>query len=183
MTLGNSPYQRHTVGHAKSLGAGTIELNIIEQQCLLKANNDKSNTSLQVAELVEQFQQHMNKQYPKQGKWLESAQISHLLALTDEDIEKLQRFFVTCSWRIFKHVKKTAVDSLPSIEHNGQSLSRVDNVVEDQGSSAFGKGRLSALLTGSEFESNQLHLAKQFVAKQQKKAAEKKQNSQKRNPH
>lgn len=172
LTLGNSPYQRHTIGHAKSLGAGSVSLKIIEDKCLLIANKDQSKPSWTVSDLVDTFQQHMNEQYPKTGKWLDSPQINHLLALTDEDIENSNDFRYM-QLKQFKQAK-TAVEGLPKVEHNSKILSRQDNIFELSGAASFGKGRLSALLSNTEFDKSQLTLTKQFTEKQ-KKAAEKAQ--------
>ncbi|WP_047044087.1 TIGR03986 family CRISPR-associated RAMP protein [Vibrio mexicanus] len=170
MTLGNSPYQCHTVGHAKPLGAGTINLTIDDQESQLRANSGDSNISLKVSELVEEFEQHMNTVFPQPGKWLESPQIRHLLALTDEDIENYNDFRYM-ELEQFKRAK-TAVDSMPPLDHNGQELARIDIVSESLGSPIFGKGRLSALLTDSAFDKGQLQLAEEYAQKQLK-AAEK----------
>lgn len=172
LTLGDSPYQRHTVGHAKSLGAGTISLKIVEDRCLLRANCDQTNSTIQVNKLVEHFEEHMNLQYPQQGKWKESPQIAYLYALTDEDIENYNDFRYM-ELKQFEDVKKNVM-SLPNIEHNGQTLSRLEHVFDVQGSATFGKGRLSALVTNSEFDKAQIELTTQFAVKQQK-AAEKAQ--------
>ena len=70
----------HGLGHGKSLGAGAVQLQA-------KLNLSHSQEALTTKDLIEQFIEHMNAQYPAKNKndtgWESSAQVQHLLAFGD----------------------------------------------------------------------------------------------------
>lgn len=141
LTLNNSSFNQHSLGHGKPLGAGGVVIKLSDTSRAY--NYFGKSLEIKASEYAEQFTKHMNTRYDPQGKWESTPQIKHLLALTDEDIENYNEF----SYQELKAFQKIKNDkaALPGLEINGEMLSiqPLDNGL--QGSNSFAKGRLSSL--------------------------------------
>lgn len=152
LTLAGSDDHHHSLGHAKPLGAGAVQIKIDPQTSIIKTNNGSQLETIEIAKWVNRFAEHMNQRFEPNGKWEQTPQLKYLLALTDKDIENANEF-AYLNLTDYQSIKnKTA--SMPDLEYNGQTLSREDiassDVDKDEKkthsvSPAFAQGRLSAL--------------------------------------
>ncbi|MDN3651357.1 TIGR03986 family CRISPR-associated RAMP protein [Thalassotalea ponticola] len=141
LTLNGSSAHFHTLGHGKPLGAGAVQFDLQLNPEQLRANRGVL-TNITVHGLVEEFTTHMNEQL-KQGKWLETPQLKHLLALSDSYISH-ENDFLYHELKDFQKIKN-AKASIESLSYNGVNLSRTERAPDKMGSLSFGRGRLSAL--------------------------------------
>lgn len=171
LTLENSPYNKHSLGHAKPLGAGSVQIKIDEKNSKIKQNIDGTYIDCSTQQWVDQFIGHMNDRFEPSGKWRTSAQIEYLMAITDDDIENSNDFsyLELDNFRTIKNQKA----SLPSLELNGKQLSRADIASETSASLAFCKGRLETLFDENSTFQQQQKLESEHYAERRKKQAEK----------
>jgi CRISPR/Cas system CSM-associated protein Csm3 (group 7 of RAMP superfamily) len=91
LTLGNRSDNFHTLGHAKPLGAGSVQLKLNQETSSVLSNETREQLDKNTQAWCELFEQHMNTRFEPKGHWEHSPQIQHLLALNDEYIKKLTR--------------------------------------------------------------------------------------------
>nr|WP_241214379.1 TIGR03986 family CRISPR-associated RAMP protein [Vibrio alfacsensis] len=171
LTLNGSHEHYHTLGHAKSLGAGAVQFELSLDENTLYSNNGQP-VDCNPLSWVERFVAHMDSQMVK-GEWLKTPQIKHLLALADGYISD-ENDFSTHGLSEFQRIKNDK-SSIEPLSYNGSILSRTDNAPERLGSLAFGKGRLSRLV---DIESNVLHQTFAELSQSKQDIMEKKQKKQ-----
>ncbi|MEZ9304621.1 TIGR03986 family type III CRISPR-associated RAMP protein [Vibrio breoganii] len=168
LTLNGSQDHYHTLGHGKSLGAGSVQFEL----SLDSKTNSGSSDDRSILDWVDLFVLHMNEQMVK-GEWLQTPQLKHLLALCDEYISD-ENDFSAHDLKEFQKIKndKAAIEPL---SYNGATLSRVNSAPQRSGSVAFGKGRLSGLINKDSdlhLELHELADARQEEKQKQKKKQE-----------
>lgn len=152
LTFNGSQDHYHTLGHAKSIGAGAVQFDVSLNAEQIYSNSG-GEVDCQAQTWVERFVSHMDSQMVK-GEWLKTPQLTHLLALADEYISDENDFYAH-SLSEFQNIKNNKA-SLDPLSQSGKILSRTENEPERLGSLAFGKGRLSTLV---DIESNVRHKA------------------------
>jgi CRISPR-associated protein (TIGR03986 family) len=166
LSLNGSTDHFHTLGHGKSLGAGAVQFDLELSPEMMRANRGET-PNMTVKGLVDEFSTHMNDQL-KQGQWLETPQLKHLLALSDNYISHENEFFYP-DLKDFQKIKN-AKASMEPLSYQGATLSRTDRAPEKMGSLSFGRGRLSSLLNEeSNHHSEMLELAEEAKAVQKRK--------------
>lgn len=149
LTLNNSPFNRHSLGHAKPLGAGAVNIKINEEKSKVITNHLATHSALCAEHWVKIFTEHMNERFEPSGKWQNSAQIEYLLAVTDKDIEDTNDFSYL-GLKEFQSIKNNKA-SLSPLEYEGKILDSSTGIhsTEKSASLAFCKGRLSSLFDDS----------------------------------
>ncbi|MGR5067552.1 TIGR03986 family type III CRISPR-associated RAMP protein [Vibrio alfacsensis] len=166
LTLNGSTDHFHTLGHGKPLGAGAVQFDLQLNSDQIRANCGET-LNMTVQGLVEEFTAHMNEQL-KQGQWLDTPQLKHLLALSDNYIGHENEFFYP-DLKDFQKIKN-AKASIDSLSYQGVNLSRTERSPEKMGSLSFGRGRLSTLLDeGSNYHAEMLELAEEAKEVHEKK--------------
>ncbi|MEG3755227.1 TIGR03986 family type III CRISPR-associated RAMP protein [Psychromonas arctica] len=179
LTLGNSDFNYHSLGHGKPLGAGATQFKISDKS-FYKENTKKESECIKLAEIVNDFEQHMNRVHYKENSWNESVQIQHLLALTDSTISHYNTFDYM-PLKSFQQVKNNK-QSLTLNDIHDQRLPIDEHSYEKSGTPSFGKGRLAGLVNNEEnWDKSEIELQKKylqtFAKKQQKEQLLKQKNS------
>ncbi|OLQ74321.1 CRISPR-associated RAMP family protein [Photobacterium proteolyticum] len=167
----------HILGHGKPLGAGAVKVSV--EQC--KAKSARGEMAENSQAYIAKFKSMMEEHYP--GKqWEESPQLQHLLAfanLAENEGKPLsymplqsKDYSVTTYTSALKGREKQV---LPDWRHKGKSLSRNELFTNSDVGSAFGQGRLSALVEHCRNEGSlSTHEGNLFGAsEQERKVAEK----------
>jgi hypothetical protein len=141
LSLNGSDDYYHSLGHGKPLGAGAVQFELSLKHEYLRANEGELD-GLTVETLSQEFVQHMDEQM-KQGQWLETPQVQHLLALSDSQISGENEFFYP-ELKSFQKIKNARA-SIEPLSYRSKLLSRTERAPEKMGSLSFGKGRLAAL--------------------------------------
>lgn len=141
----------HSLGHGKPLGAGAVTFSKLDLTA--KANFGDSN--LLIDDVINAFEQNMNKSYPASNEqgWQESPQLTHLLAFADaqDNHDKNLSYMplnsdkASFAMSYTKSNKGGEKKNLPDWKYKNEILSRVETVVQDTPVS-FAKGRLANLI-------------------------------------
>lgn len=171
LTLNNSTDHFHSLGHGKPLGAGAVQFELKLDANKLRANCGELN-DITVKELVQDFTDHMDGEF-KQGKWLETPQLNHLLALSDNYISHENDFFYP-ALNDFKGIKNDKASIAP-LSYQGSEMSRTERSPEKMGSLAFAQGRLASLFddqSNHHKDLQQLALEKNSILNRKREKAE-----------
>ncbi|MFY8299510.1 TIGR03986 family CRISPR-associated RAMP protein [Pseudoalteromonas sp. SS15] len=167
LTLGNRSENFHTLGHAKPLGAGSVQLTLNQETSSVLSNETREQLDKSTQAWCELFEQHMNMRFEPQDQWKTSSQIQHLLALSDEYIENYNTFkyLELADYKAIKNEKA----AIAQLEDSGKKLSREERYNANTASSAFAKGRLAKLFNpDSEFHSMQQNAQEDYQVRKQK---------------
>ena len=179
LTLGNSDFNYHSLGHGKPLGAGAIKLKMSESS-FYKDNIKQEKVTINLSEQVTSFEDQMNSVHYKENGWDKSVQMKHLLALTDSTISHYNNFDYM-PLKDFQTAKNNKLSlSLNDIHDN--TLSVDEHEYKEIGSPSFGQGRLSLLINKNDnWDNKELELQdeykKIFAAKQDKAQRRKQKES------
>jgi CRISPR-associated protein (TIGR03986 family) len=143
LSMNNSSDLYHSLGHGKPLGAGAIQFELKLNSDLMRSNSGELD-NITVKDLVQEFTMHMDGQL-KLGQWLETPQLKHLLALSDDYISHENDFFYP-KLEDFQKIKNNK-SSIDPLSYQGVVLSRTERAPEKMGSLSFGKGRLASLFS------------------------------------
>lgn len=170
--LGEDEGKCHTLGHGKSLGAGSVKMEVTELK--VKPNNEAS--TLSVSEYQSLFVESMEAAYPGES-WLQSPQLQHILSFADaaDNVDKELTYMPLQSegrtrgeMSYVESTKGRDKSVLPDWQAGGEAVTRKEALTDYQLSTSYASGRLNGLfnIAKSEERLSQYEMS-QFEMRQQ----------------
>lgn len=165
----------HSLGHGKPLGAGAV---YFDNLALTAISNNHNKTS-DINTLISSFIDNMNQAHPAnvETSWQDSIQLKHLFGFADQQDNQDKNLsymplqtargerYISYSESVKGREKKI----LPNWSHKGEELNRVEQATQNT-PSAFGRGRLHALIEHCHSENNLSQTEQKMLAEAQEKA-------------